>query len=498
MSIFSSSSAFEKKKLVGEWWIPNQEKRCFGSLYFDLDGEQKLCIAGNFDNCTFFESSRVRGYDVIHGICRVGNTINNVTVLDAVYTNHSMSMNHEASISESTLSFQDVWIGTELYDSRDDIVFSSFYFGLNNLAIWHDFSRNFTSEVDDRSKTITAKLVVPEPITFFSDENVAISIDYGKQLPDRRIGQTESTIRCAPQIRISANNGSLPYYGKAGSFEHYLFFVFQMFELFIWGQTFFFCMRGYLEKDSSEGNNKLFPVCEELLFPRDITSKQRKTMSAQDDVMFSYPVIKNCLSDLAMNFHHFYNSLRVILDSALSSICRSSYGLNSLPLLLFSVEGLQQIFYHSLGESTSPENISDYTAFDSLKQEIIQLCNTNELKSFAKREIRWGKSFRDRLFAIFLDLKAVFSFFDDDICNSLAKDLTKLRNDAAHSDERDFDQILTPLYRSQHFFVQFLHIAIIMKACGLPPEIIRRRFEVNYLYQSTSAFLRDHYATNRS
>lgn len=496
MSIFSSSSAFEKKELVGEWWIPSQKKRCYGTLYFDLDGEQKLCIVGDFEHSTIFESSGILGYDIIHGAYREGNQIKYVTVLDAVYMKHSMSMNHETNISDNILSFQDVWIGTKLYDNREDIVFSSFYFGLNNLEIWHDISRNFTSTFDNLSQTISTKVVIPDPIKLFSDEIVAIYIDYCKQLPGLRIGQTESTIRCAPQIRISVNNGSLPYYGKAGSFEHYLSFVFQLFELFFWGQTFFFCMRGYLKGDSSDNNNIPVPIQEELLFARDVTLKQRRKLLMPDNVLFPYQVIKNNLTEIAFGFHQNYRALRVILDSALSSICTTSFGLNSLPLLLFSLEGLQQIFYDSLGKRTSPENIQDYTAFDSKKKALLFLCNTDELKAFVKQTISWRKPFGDRISAIFLDQKEVFPFLDNNISKALAKDLTEIRNNAAHSNERDLNQILSPLYNAQLFFVQFLHIAIVMKACGLSAQVIRGRFEKNYLYRSISEKLREHYVSS--
>ena len=44
---------------------------------------------------------------------------------------------------------------------------------------------------------------------------------------------------------------------------------------------------------------------------------------------------------------------------------------------MFSMEGLQQIFFQSLGEGTSPENISDYTAFDSMKEQMMGLSRTD-------------------------------------------------------------------------------------------------------------------------
>ena len=166
-------------------------------------------------------------------------------------------------------------------------------------------------------------------------------------------------------------------------------------------------------------------------------------------------------------------------------------------LLLFSIEGLQQIFYPSLGEKQSPENISDYTAFESMREQIVQLCITDDQKAFVKKNIYWIKIFRDRLFAILIDQKDVFSFLDDDICSSLADDLKKIRNDAAHSDEREFNPMLPPLYFGQLLFVQYLHIAIILKKCGLPAEVLKTCFEglFNVQFREMSAFLRSHYGS---
>lgn len=499
MSDFSSSSAFEKRTLVGLWWIPGNENKCYGTLYFDLDGEQKLYILGKLENDKDSDFSNLPRYDIIHGICREDNHIKHVTVLDATCINRSSNpFAHVESLSENYFSFHEIWIGSELYDSRDAIVFSSFCFGLNNLEIWHDTSDSFSVDIDDHFERISTKMTSPEPIKLFSDEKVTITVDYWKEAPGFRIGQTESTIRCIPQIHISSNNGSMPYYGDNESFEYYFFMIFHLFELFFWGQTFFFCIRGYLKELSSDSNQ--ITVQEELLFARDITLKQRKQIMIPNNALLPYRCIKDSLPDLISNFQQYYNSMRVILDSVLSSISSTSYGMNSLPLLLFSVEGLQQIFYHSLGVGSSPENCADYTAFNSMKEQIIQLCNTDDQKTFVKKSIYWIKTFRDRLFAILIDQKDVFSFLDDDICSSLADDLKKVRNDAAHSDEREFNQLLSPLYYGQLIFVQYLHIAIIMKSCGLPAEVLKNSFDdlFNFRFQEMSAILRNHYGSTKA
>ena len=277
MSDFSSSSAFEKKTLVGLWWIPGQERQCYGTLYFDLDGEQKLYILGILENNKESGSSKLPRYNILHGACREDNQIKYVTIFDAICINRSTNpFAHSESLSENYISFHEIWIGSELYDSKDAIVFSSFCFGLNNLEIWHDTSDRFSSKFDEHLKRISAEITTPEPLKLFSDKNVTITIDYWKEAPGFRVGQTESTIRCVPKICISANNGCMPYYGDDGSFEYYFFMIFYLFEFFFFGRTFFFGMRGTLIPIASEKEETTFPIHEDLLFARDITLKQRK------------------------------------------------------------------------------------------------------------------------------------------------------------------------------------------------------------------------------
>ena len=63
MSDFSSSSAFEKKTLVGVWSIPGQRRKCYGTLHFELDGEQKLSIIGDLGDFDYSHFSRLPEFD---------------------------------------------------------------------------------------------------------------------------------------------------------------------------------------------------------------------------------------------------------------------------------------------------------------------------------------------------------------------------------------------------------------------------------------------------
>ena len=495
MQNFSPSKMFEKRRYQGIWWIPGSDTKCYGTLFFDIDGEQKLCLIGNIEEenpLSFVVNSRFR---TIHGECWINRKLTCVTVFDAVCINLTTNLLDTKALPESTLSFSELWIGNVHYNTREDISFSVVYFGLNNLEKWKNDKGVFVSTIEEHLKSVSTDMKTPESIVLFSDEKVTISIDYIKQFPQLSIGQTEYTISCTPSIRISAKNGSLPYYGNEGTFEYYSLFMYHLFSLFLFGQTFFFCMHGY--QSAPQGDLSIQPIQEELLYARDITAKQRKSIHLLQDVLFPYCVIKDCLEVFIVSFHREYKRMRIVLETLLSSIQSSSYTTESLPRLLYSLEGLQQLFYHSLGEGRSPENIENYTLFNETKNKIVQLCDTEDLKRFVRENIHWKKTFRDRLFYILMDNRNIFDFLNDSISGRLSDDFKKIRNDAAHSNERDSSFIDYTLLLHQVFFVHFLHIAIIMKTFGVSPEEIKSRLKTTFrcYFDATMEYLRNHYET---
>ena len=63
-----SASVFKVKKLTGEWWIPGSDHHCYGTLTFDIFGEQHLKIIG------FLEGQYLgnfQAYTVLHGCCKM-------------------------------------------------------------------------------------------------------------------------------------------------------------------------------------------------------------------------------------------------------------------------------------------------------------------------------------------------------------------------------------------------------------------------------------------
>lgn len=488
MADFSPSSTFEKKTLVGLWWIPEQKRQCYGTLYFDMDGKQELHIMGYFEEKF---PGYMTEYKVIHGLCEIGKQKKKVTIFHSWITRITQQLFDEPNVSKTVISFGDIWIGNCYWDSPEDVQFASFYFGLNNLESWQDERNTFSVDFDSEFKKISTEMKLPEPISIFSDEYVSISIDYWRQAPGFSTGQLESTMRYCPQLFIKANEGILQYYGDRGSYRFYLSWIFQLFELFMTGHTFPFCLHGngFVPQEKSTPQ-----IRSDMLYSRDITMKQRKEIQPCE-ILFPCRKIKEYLFELSDNFQKSYNKMGTILETLCSSLCTTTHNTHSLPNLLYTLEGLQQLFYHSLGEKDSPRNQKNYESFTAQKNAVIEKCDTKDLKKFVKEEIAWRVTFRDRLYAMLLDVSSIFQFLDEALCDKVANDLKKIRNAGAHSDDREQDNLNIHLLFRKIQFVQFLQIAIILKSCGLPAETIKECFENSYPreFNAMANELKDHY-----
>ena len=490
MADFFSSLTFEKKTLTGLWWLPGQEHKCYGTLSFDIDGEQKLRIMGYFEGKY---PGYLANYKIIHGLCQTDKEQIKITIFKACVTHITSQLFGEQKVSETVISLGDLWIGNCHFNSQQDIRFESFSFGLNNLENWLDQRQIFTDNYKPGSKKISAEMNIPDPIPVFSDEYVSISIDYWRQPPGSRTGQTECTMRCKPLICIKPKADSLQYYGETASYEFYISWIFQLFELFMKGHTFPFCLHGYVPVSQDEPS---LPVRMEILYARDITVKQRKAIYPHE-VLFPYKKIMDYLLMLSENFQKRYGKMRNILEVLCSSLCTSSYNLYSLPTMLFSLEGIQQLFYHSLGEKDSSDNKEKYAVFEKQKRAVIEKCgDDDDLKSFVKNEICWRATFRDRLHGMLSDVCSIFQLLNEDTRDKIANDLKKLRNAGAHSDPRGQGNLNIHLLHLKIQFVQFLHIAIILKSCGLPEEVIKDCFENSYPreFLAMSEDLKKHYS----
>lgn len=273
MTDYSPSRTFEKKTLIGLWWIPDQEHKCYGTLSFDINGEQSLRIIGSFEE-RFLED--LPEYKVIHGICKDEKENVQVTIFNASAIHISQPLlNERNALSQTVIIFQSICIGNTLYSSQDDVRFASFSFGLKNLEIWQDERCAFSTNFDVGEKKVSAEMNVPAPIPIFSDEYVSVSVNYWYQIPVSSLGQTESTMRYSPLIFIKSNAGTLQYYGNKNSFSYYISWIFQLFELLMTGHTFPFCLHGYGPVPQEEPWKQ---VQMEILYSRDITMKQRKAI----------------------------------------------------------------------------------------------------------------------------------------------------------------------------------------------------------------------------
>ena len=158
--------AFESINYTGEWWVPGmQGQKCFGTLYVTpKENLQKLVLLGSFEGNAFQMWMK---YPIIQGRVSKGSGI---TIFDAICIGKSTSLN-TSDLSETTISFSEMWIGPVFFECQDDIKLEKISFGINNLGQWHN-QQSFKYEHQDNSM----KYNHPEELFLYEDNLVRITL----------------------------------------------------------------------------------------------------------------------------------------------------------------------------------------------------------------------------------------------------------------------------------------------------------------------------------
>lgn len=483
-----SASVFKVKNLTGKWWIPGSDHRCYGTLTFDISGEQHLKIIGSLEKN---HPGTFQHYNVLHGYCQMDKKIYCVTLFSAWHTSLSGFSISKEAIGENIIGFQDVWIGNRFYEKQEDVKFASFSFGIHNLENWLDERTVFSINWNPFPSMTTTTMTLPPEVELYEDDNVKIGIRYTYYGPGTYMGQLETSMGYCPKISISSKKELLPYYGEERSFEYYWRCVFKFFELLLDGYTYYFDLQGFgIIPEIKIQQEKM-----ELIFSHLITPKQSKNIIAYQ-VLMPYKKIKEILFTTFHNFMKYQKNIDAILENLFIYTMTNRYHNNPLPSLLFALEGLQQVFYKRFGEGKSEENSGEYEAFEAKKEKIKSQC-PEELHPFIKNTIRWQCPFGKRLSRMIQEYHDTFPFISDDICNKLSNDLKEIRNQYAHCDYRNripWDNVFK-LTR----FLEYLHYAIIFHKSGVPQETIKSCFESCFpcYYKMTEDFILQQYASIR-
>ena len=481
-----SASVFKVKKLTGEWWIPGSDHHCYGTLTFDIFGEQHLKIIG------FLEEQypgNLQAYTVLHGYCKMDKKNYYVTFFHARYTYLSGPPMSAAAICENIIEFESMWIGTRLYEKQEDVKFASFSFGIHNLESWQDEKGIFSENLNCFPAVTTATMTLPPEVKLYEDENVTIEIAYTCYGPASCLGQLEISMGYCPIISISSQNGLLPYYGEEASFEYYWYCVYKFFELLLDGYTYFFDLQGFgIIPEIKIQQEKM-----ELIFSHSITQKQSKNISPRQ-VLIPYRKIKEVLFKTFQNFMVHQKNIDMILENLFIYTTTNRYHNNPLPSLLFALEGLQQVFYKEFGERNSEENSENYKAFESEKEKIKSYC-PKELHPFINETIRWRCPFGKRLSRMIQEYHDTFPFVSGDICENLSNGLKEIRNQHAHCDYRN--KVSWDVIFRLTRFLEYLHYAIILHKAEVPQETIKSCFEESSLsdYKLIAKFVQSQYAS---
>lgn len=477
----TSSTVLKVKSFSGTWWIPESNQRWYGTLTFEIMGEQSLKIISESEELLLTQDDSSK---IFHGNCIVDGFLKCVTVFHALRTRSSSHENDPNTLWQYVFSVNDIWISNVHYQTWEDVKFTSFSFKMHNLEYWLNEKNVFETQSND--ETISAAMRRVPVIKLFENETVEIEVNYSYNHPHRETAQLAATISYCPEIKIISKNGDLAFYGQGNSFEYYWQCIYDFICLCLGGYTYFFDMDG-----CKSGSEKVYST---VLFSHDITAKQRKSIDLVQ-IIFPYCEVKNDLQTIINNFFSRYTDIKHICSALITCLYTSRYMPYVLSNLLYGLEGLQQSFYPDLDE---PNNAAHSPQEDEYLQKvntIIALCPP-ELVQFAKDAMMKKVPYYKRVRGMMEDVASFFPFLATrKVIQKLSFEIGQMRITAAHSQVRTEALDTNVIYFI--FFIQYLQIAIIMKALGLAENKIKKCYLNNSIgdLQGMQVFFKQCYAS---
>ena len=478
----TSSTVLKVKSFSGTWWIPESNQRWYGTLTFEIMGEQSLKIISESEELLLTQDDSSK---IFHGNCIVDGFLKCVTVFHALRTRSSSHENDPNTLWQYVFSVNDIWISDVHFLKREDVKFTSFSFEMHNLEYWLNEKNVF--KVQKNSETIAVSMKRLPVIKLFEDENVEIEINYHYNYPYSTLVQLATSMSYCPKIKIISKCGYLPYYGQQNSFEYYWQCIYDFISLCIGGYTYFFNMLGF--KGDTEKN-----VNSKVLFSCDITAKQRKNIYPSL-ILFPYCELKDDWEKMIKKFFNQHSQVQHIYAGLQTCLHTFRYVPYMLPNLLYGLEGLQQSFYPDLDD---PNNAAHSPQEDEYLQKvntIIALCPP-ELVQFAKDAMMKKVPYYKRVRGMIEDVASFFPFLATrKVIQKLSFEIGQMRITAAHSQVRTEALDTNVIYFI--FFIQYLQIAIIMKALGLAENKIKKCYSNNSIgdLQGMQVFFKQCYAS---
>ena len=456
--------AFESIEYTGEWWAPGmQGQKCFGHLHIKpKENLQKLVLLGSFEENAFQMWTK---YPIIHGRISKGSGI---TIFDAICIGKSTSLN-TPDLSETTISFSEMWIGPGLFECQDEIKLENYSFGINNLVQWHN-QQSFKYEYKDNSM----KYNHPEKLILYEDNLVTISLGYKYRT---NISIDNASFEQDARINIQSKQGKLPFYGELQSFQYYSNMIYSFFSLLIGISPFMYDCVGTVQNavftsghiEQEEAYTRLW---------RRILPKEMPKKASFMDITFPYIAVQEQLYAIVSKYAERYATTDGFGGFVFKLVnCQQihQYDDSSLPEMYFIFEGIMKSLYKKEIDEQH-QKLFPLDDFEGKRAQVLAVC-PKALKNWLNEKLHPYPIGKD-LIAVALPIATeVFSFISEEQYNQIFKYVKITRDHYSHGVTDRIEN--WELYIPVTMWIRQLITALILNKCDCSMNIIETCYKQN-------------------
>lgn len=461
-----SGNAFDTVRIRGKWWIPDgtaEPKKVSGELTFEVGSGGTL----ELDDAL---SDKIREIPVVHGQGTKGEC---VTVFNGFSDGLQMNANSMGVFRLERIRFYDMWVGNQRFDSKEEVRFVSYSFGMHNIENWADrHCFPMPKSLKTKPKNLSIVYKPPKPLLLFEDERMIIRLDAVWTGPSYSVGQLESSIQHYPRIVIRSKDGALPYYGDEESISDHEWMIFVLIALLMGVVTWKFGFEGVIEPTHKTKAGYTQEVSVRHYFQHDWGKVDPAKSPIHLELLFPYETIGTKFPEFAFRFSKVFHANESPVDIVYRLQCRKgTFYPSTLPELLFAFEELEKNLLRK-------KNAVLETKEETIAQAVIEKLKFPRGKKqrdwlSAKLSMR-GLSFATRFQTAFKDMKSIYPELVTDLQKPFIRYLKRTRNNYAHAALATSADYTLYIYAS-HWMAEFMTL-MILRASGLSTNKIKQVF----------------------
>ena len=424
-----SEDAFKPVRFLGKWWIPGSCEQLPGELVFNPTCRSTLEIVGEL-------VPAFSDIAVIHGQTTDGTCI-------TLFNSHVWEVNRAAGVgspaTSQKISVLDMWTGPRWFDSKADVAFQSYSFGIHDLANWSNQNR-LSDSLNQNHLISTIACTMPPPIPLFDNERLVVSLT---SQPVWSHGQDKGTIELFHRIGIRSKQGLLPYYGDTDSISECEWMIFILIALLMGCTTWKFGFAGKLPPSTDKADMPPEnPVRHYVRTDWEAPKPIRETPSVE--LLFPYDSLGPQFPAIAAAFSKLFRVNASQIEVIFRFQCRErGFDAATLPILLF--------------------------AFEQLEEDIFHAQNPADAKFIP---------YKTKLRTAFQEMRSVFPELEGIVATDLIDYLSETRNTFAHEAKATSDAFSR--YVGVTVWMGDFLTLMVLRACGMSPDAIKtiyfRRF----------------------